>query len=167
MKIQKSSKKYILPLSILIALIFIGVLVFAFTRNRDPTGAYSPLYPNSVTSRDDKPIKEPVKTGESMDRPTTSEEVPVSSTGSIQISTLNQQDGFINALAETRNIQVDECIYIFTSDGARPVTRETKDSCDGVSIPQVEFDKVGVYKLVVTAYGEGKKISATKEIVIN
>ena len=94
----------------------------------------------------------------------TNEEIPASSTGALTIATLEQSDGYVNARAEVSNFTPQQCVYSFKIEGGKPVIREQTGSCVSISIPEVEFDRIGVYTLTVTAYAGDEKVTATKEI---
>lgn len=96
--------------------------------------------------------------------PSDNESIPSNNTASISIDELSQSNGQITAKASTVDITVSNCVYNFTSEGARPVVRETKGGCNTISIPSVEFEKIGTYTLTVTAYDEATRISTTKKI---
>lgn len=165
---HRTNKKFLIAAVIAGVLLIAAIAYFIISRNNDPTRTYTPQYPESVkTSESDGNIKSDDKTRpDNPVSPQSSQEVPASNSGSLSITNLNQQDGFVNALASVNNFTTNKCVYLFTSEGAKPVVREQSGVCSGVSIPQVEFDKIGGYTLTVTAYGNSSKLEATQEISI-
>ncbi len=151
----------------LVLLALFGVWYF-FYYPQDPTRSYKPQYPQASSS-DERPAsttQQPTKeSGTPLDT-RVSEDVPVASQGLIDIADLNQKDGFVNARAQVSGFSVVKCVYQFESTGARPVIREQSGGCSGVSIPQVEFEKIGTYTLTVTTYGDTDKLSASKDILV-
>lgn len=166
----KNKKTINKPLIIGVAiavLIVAGLFIyFFFFASKDPTDNYRPEYP--VTQNDSESNNpnntDTVKVLEAQPSPQTSDSIPVSDSGLVSISSLNQRDGFVNALADVQNFSASKCVYMFESDGAKPVIREQSGSCSGISIPQVEFEKIGKYKLTVTVYDGDSKISTSGEI---
>lgn len=169
---SRKTKRNIIIISLTVLFVCLTGLT-AYLMNRPPTDYYSPKYDIETT---DKNTSDNTKTASianqnnDKDKYTEtnqiSEQVPASQSGSISVSDLSQENGFINVMASTSNFSVEKCVYQFNSEGARPVTRETQGTCSGVSIPQVEFEKIGKYTLTVTAYDAQSKISTAKEIDI-
>ena len=165
MIVKNNNKRTIIVLTLLALLIVAGVAAYYFVKNQDPTKNYKPMYDTSTSKDSTQTDNDSVKDNPSQSNlPTTSEEVPSATEGSIKIVQLNQADGYINAKAETANFSTQTCVYQFSSEGARPITRELEGNCAGISIPQAEFEKIGTYTLVVTAYGSDKKISSTQTL---
>ena len=173
--IKTSSKKPLLITIILIVILLIGsVIWYFFIRRTDPTKSYRPQYPSSVktetkqSSNTNATAADDYKNSDTSSTPSleTSNQVPTAKTGTIDITNLNQKDGFVNALAVVSNFETSKCVYSFTTPDARPVVREVAGSCTGVSIPQVEFEMIGTYTLTATAYSGSEKITTTKGIDI-
>lgn len=163
---RHSNKRTYIILLIMALLVAGGLLAYYFYKNQDPTKYYKPMYDTSTNTDPQQSSEETVKENpRQSDLPTTSEDVPAATSGSINIVDLNQADGFVNAKAEVGNFATSTCVYQFTSEGARPVTRELQGQCDGISIPQAEFEKIGNYTLVVTAYSNDQKLSSTPQII--
>jgi len=103
----------------------------------------------------------------------TSEEVPSTPAVSVVISNFNQANGLVSASATIQgSAQNGTCVFLFTSDGTKPVTRQvdvasnTTQICQ-ISIPEVEFNKLGVWKLDVTYYANNQKSEVTQNVTIN
>lgn len=123
------------------------------------TNSSSDMNSNDSTSKTDAK-----KDATNTTLPATPEAVPPNTEAVINITSLTQESGQVLATASTSSFSVGKCVYMFTADGAKPVTRETTGSCDRVSIPEVEFEKIGQYLLTVTAYDNTSKISTTQTI---
>lgn len=160
MKIISSNKKYFLVATIAI---LIGLSAgYIYLTNQDPTKKYSPKYEtktskntsDSTQSKDEHKVAAPAN-----NLPATSNDVPSSSSGSITITELSQTDGFINISVSLSNFTATTCVYQFISDGARPITKQVSD-CGAVSVPQAEFEKIGVYAVTAVAYSNKDKITS-------
>ncbi|MCB9822872.1 hypothetical protein H6800_01190 [Candidatus Nomurabacteria bacterium] len=162
-----NNKKATIIIVIAVLLLLVGALAYYLFRSEDPTNDYKPLYETASDREADSSNDNKAKDDTSQSTtPSTSEEVPSSPSGSVRITQANQANGFINAKAEVSDFQVKTCVYQFTSEGARPVIRETQNQCEGISIPQAEFEKIGTYNLVVTAYSTGNKISSAPQAIM-
>ena len=97
----------------------------------------------------------------------TSEEVPASTTKSIVIISTSQSSGKVEATAQTSDDGT--CVFQYTTEGDKPVTSQsttTTKTCTS-SIPEVQFSKLGTWKLTVTLYVNNEKAEATKDVAIN
>lgn len=93
-----------------------------------------------------------------------SDEIPTSQAGSITITSLEQSGGYVHVRVDTMDFAVKQCVYSFKISDGKPVVREQSGGCEPVSIPEGEFDRIGVYTLTVTAYGSNQKISTSQNI---
>ena len=173
--VKTSSKKLILSAIILITLLLIGTAIwYFFLKQTDPTKSYQPEYPSSVKTEPKQSndtnasTTDDYKTNDENSTPSleTSNQVPIAKVGSIEVTNLNQNDGFVNVLATVSNFETSKCVYSFTAPDARPVVREVIGNCTGVSIPEVEFEIIGNYTLTATAYSGSEKLTAAKDIDI-
>ena len=169
-KNQSPHKRMLLITLAGVLLLVVGsVVYFAFFTDRDPTADYTPQYPQSVSNDDGSAENNPdgsTKKTPIVQTDQTSEDIPVSPSGAVEIANLNQKDGYVNALAKITNFSTTKCVYLFESEGARPIAREQLGGCSGISIPEVEFEKIGTYTLTVTAYNNSSKITAKRDIVV-
>lgn len=168
---KQNTRKKALPIKLAsILLLVIGCVVYVvFFTNRDPTTNYNPQYPKSISDNNKSAgdnTNDSTKTTPPALADKTSEDIPVSRLGAVEITNLNQKDGYVNALATITNFSASKCVYLFESDGARPIAREQIGGCSGISIPEVEFEKIGNYTLNVTVYTDTNKITASKDISI-
>lgn len=96
----------------------------------------------------------------------TSDEVPTSSTSSINILSSTQKDRYIISTAKTSG--PGTCVFLYTADGDKPVTEETTvaDTVCTSRLPEVRFAKLGTWNLKVTYYSNGEKAEASKDVTI-
>lgn len=164
LKNQKNQKLYLAVGGAALVLFIIAACVYYFAFSKPKPAPQQSQYPvtPSDASNSDTADKAPSNTTDI----TPSEEIPLSAVGSVTITSLNQRNGYVNALAEVSSFTPSQCVYTFTSDGSKPVTREQKGGCSGVSILEDEFDKVGTYTLTVSVYGDNQKLTASKDIYV-
>lgn len=161
---QKVSKKSIIISSISIVL-FVCVLTIWYISQANSNTDNLPSEtsaPEQVTSNNKDGVKSNPTTNENI----LNEDIPVSENGSVMITNITQDNGIITVLVGVSNFTVAQCVYSFTSEGSKPVVKETSDGCEQISISQDEFDKIGNYTLTVSAYGSNQKIIATKDVYI-
>lgn len=99
---------------------------------------------------------------------TTSEQVPTSSSLSVNIASTSQTGGMVKASAQTSGSGT--CVFLYQpADSGKPVTREinvTNNNCS-LAISQNEFAYLGNWKLTVTYYSGGGKVEASQNVTIN
>ena len=159
---SSSKKLFIAALIVVLA----GFALWFFVL-RDRTPVYTPKYEpasSKSTPNEDKATSEGKTSSPSSDL--TSDEVPLSSQGKVTIQDLSQTEGYVNIATLVENFTVVNCVYQFTSDGARPIVKETKGECKDTSILENEFEKIGQYTFTVIVYGDNDKLTATKTIDI-
>jgi cytoskeletal protein RodZ len=171
---SKSHLFRLILLLVIALLIIIGLVWFFLLRDKDPTKGYHPKYTVSSSEDQSKTSGGSSQTTESGNKNSdsgspatdvTSEQVPIASSGSIIIDDLEQKAGYINAKATVSGFTTTQCVYSFAAEDAKPVVRQIDGTCQGISIPQGEFELIGTYTLTVTAYnGTSQKISVTKDI---
>lgn len=104
---------------------------------------------------------------------TTSQEIETTDAVTVALGSLSQSNGTVNASATMTNASADGvCVFLFTTEGDKPVTREVNSSMTGqqrtcsTSIPEVEFSKLGTWKLNVTFYLNNQKSEASEDVTI-
>ena len=97
----------------------------------------------------------------------TSDQVPTSTTKSISIASTSQSNGKVEAIAQASDDGT--CVFLYTSEGDKPVTTQstTNSKTCTSSVPEVQFAKLGLWKLTVTLYVSNEKAEATKDVTIN
>lgn len=138
--------------------------LYYYKTAQKPTDTYDPQFPVSGSTKQPQPNVKQGSKENPITLPETTENTPTSSNGTITIEDLNQRDGFVNVNVTTANYSTARCVYQFTSEGARPVIKEFQGSCQATSIPQVEFEKIGIYTFTATAYNATEKITVTRDI---
>ncbi len=98
-------------------------------------------------------------------------DVPVSATTTININSVIQSDGMITYDAAVVNPGDNgTCSAVFTKDGSKPVTRVSNthsDECGPVSIPELEFESVGMWTLTLRYYTNEAQAIATKTVEVH
>lgn len=163
-KNQKKPKSYIYIWAVSIAVIVLILCAYFFLFRKPSPIIIQPQYApgtseDNATDNPDKQQANPM-----LDTP--NEEIPLSATGNVTITNLNQKNGYVNVLAEVSSFTPSQCVYTFTSDGSKPVIREQNGTCVGVSILEDEFDRIGTYRLTVSVYGDNQKLTTSKDIYI-
>ena len=99
---------------------------------------------------------------------TTSDQVPNSSSLSVNITSASQSGGLVRASAQTNS--GGTCVFLYKpGDNGKPVTRQVdvaSNNCS-VSISQNEFSYLGHWDLTVTYYSGSKKAEAGQNVTIN
>lgn len=97
----------------------------------------------------------------------TSDQVPTSTTSSISITSTSQSSGKVEATAQASDEGI--CVFQYTTEGDRPVTIQstTNSKTCTSSVPEVQFSKLGTWKLTVTLYVNDEKAEATRDVTIN
>lgn len=105
----------------------------------------------------------------STDVPTTSvkQDVPEAD-ATVTIQSVNQTGGAVTATATSTSTS-GTCVFTYTIDGDKPVTRNAgiEGSTCTSSVPEVEFARLGTWNLNVTVYIDGKKTEANQSVTIN
>lgn len=101
-----------------------------------------------------------------VDTPQTSEEVPLSTSATVTISSFAQTNGAVRASAQVSG--TGTCVFQYTTDGDKPVVDEVTVSGGVCSSerPEVEFSKLGSWTLKVTYYTNNERVEATQSVTI-
>lgn len=97
----------------------------------------------------------------------TTSEVPVSRSESITIISASQSNGKVEAVAQTSS--EGTCVFQYTIDGDKPVTSQsvTKSKQCSNSVSEVQFSKLGTWKLTVTLYINNNRVETSRDVTIN
>lgn len=170
---RKLKKKTLVIVAIIGIALIIAAVIWVFVASREPVKQASPKYSTSSSSTQKNnggstsQTEQNSKGSDNTATTVTSQQVPVAPKGSVSIVDLEQAKGYINAKAVVSNFTTTQCVYSFTAQDARPVIRQIDGDCEGISIPQGEFELIGTYTLTVTAYnGTTEKISGSKDIAV-
>lgn len=160
----KNKRATILIASLAVLALIFGVIFYLQWKNMPTTSNSSDSNQADKNNQQTSKLKDSSLAPSSI--PDEAESVPQNTAATVTITQLSQLDGEVTASATVANMDVIQCVYSFTSEGARPVVRETRDSCQPISIPAIEFEKIGTYKLTVTVYDSSSKISSSQDINI-
>lgn len=96
----------------------------------------------------------------------TSDQVPVGTTLNVEITAWQQTNRQVDAVAKTSGPGV--CVFQYTTEGDKPVIRETQASGNEcrTSIPELYFSKLGTWQLKVVYYNDGQKAEVLKDVSI-
>lgn len=171
----QGSRKLIVTLSVIIVLIASYIAV-AYVKKLYPFDVRPTQQSISDSVKQSIDPVAPEKTEANAPQPTaglpanpttqTTEQVPTSPSATVVISSINQSNGQVSASATTSGN--GSCVFLFASQDSRPVSRQVSISsktCSSV-IAETEFDKIGPWKLTVTYYSGGEKVSATQDVTI-
>ena len=98
----------------------------------------------------------------------TTDQIPVATAGSLEITSLEQRNDDIvysASLANTTTPGTCSALFEHADGAARPVTRTTQSTTDGcpeTAIPQAEFAALGNWKLTLRYYVNDTQLIATK-----
>lgn len=110
------------------------------------------------------------ETNKNVDTTKNTSEIPISTTTSVQITQLVQDDQKVTYSAKiTDPSSSGTCSAVFTNPAAQPVTSVTttsSDTCGPVSIPNAQFVTLGIWKLTLRYYADNLQAVATQEINI-
>lgn len=160
----KSNRKHNYPLLGLLIIVLAGALLFIlYQRYGEPR--VNDINKNGAGIQVDGERPETKKELPGTDNKT-SEDIDTSTTGTIEIASFNQSDGYVTVEAKIKDFAAQQCVYTFSIEAGKPVVREQSGSCSKISIPEGEFDRIGVYTLTVTAYADSDKLTTSQEIDI-
>lgn len=99
----------------------------------------------------------------------TTEQTPISTDISISLLSQTQADGLIKVAAKATGTTGGRCVFSFTTEGDRPVVRESSLSSGAcnVEIPEVEFSKIGVWNLNISLHVNNTRTEVNQNVTIN
>lgn len=176
--LSKNSHTYYRKMFIICSLIvlLIGCTVFALEKTHITNFIKDPFYKETNLNTDKATMDNPtidkkgsVEVTPGVDANKTTVQIPESNTTSILIKSLNQLNRTVNADIDITNASSEGiCSYTFTKDGAKPATRSvnTNNSNCPISIPELEFEMIGLWKLEVKYFSNNKQTTINSEIDI-
>lgn len=173
--------KKLLLLSSAALLVVAGILYYTETRHitsffiKNPSA--SQLTPqqkeeatkNDPTTSSPSSAKSDAQPAPGVNQNQTTSQVPVSTTSSVTITTLNQVNGAVNIKAAITNPATSgACTVTFTKSDAKPVTRtiNTTDSTCTAAIPELEFSMIGDWQAEVRYFANNEQTTTTGTITI-
>ncbi len=179
---RKISRKKILwvvvGLIILVALLGYGVYSYMGQENDPKPSSPSSKNKKNNEKKEDSQKSQKDSTSTSPGLPENSatqtpQSIPQSASTSVDINDFSQANGKVQAGAVISGTTAHgTCIFTFTTDGSKPVVRQvTSTGSDGpqscsVSIPEVEFSKLGHWNLNVTFYTNNTRSEANRDVII-
>lgn len=101
---------------------------------------------------------------------TTTDKVPTSDSISVRIDTASQTNGRVEASAYISDAKSDgTCVFTYSNPDDKPVIQQVA-SINGLcssNVPEVQFSKLGVWKLSVVFYLNDVKAEANQNVTIN
>lgn len=172
-KAKKSSKKRtVLLLSLLAAVLVVGVAVALYiqSQNNNNQNKQQPSESSKqdLIDKDKDGVSVPSEGLPANTTDTTSEDIPIDNSLSVEISSVSQTGGMVNAVAAVTSNGT--CVFLFQpADGGKPVTQQVNVANKKCStkISQNEFSYLGNWKLTVTYYNNGNRAEAIKNVTIN
>ncbi len=172
---QPKKKIKVLPLvalAILIAGVVGGLLLYKHREDTRRKNADSEVKANedenlATGNTENGDIKQGL---DNPDQSTTPEE---STTMTAKVSSFSQQNGTVTVSAAiTGAAAAGRCTITFSSTDSRPVSREVSTAAEGVtqqcsvSIPEVEFDKLGEWNLAVLFITGTTRATVEQKVII-
>ena len=101
--------------------------------------------------------------------PSTTDQVPVSTSLSVQISDVKQVDHMVSASAMVLGGSEGTCVFTYTNPDDKPVVQQVASTNSGCksSVSDVQFSKLGAWNLNVTFYANNSRGEANQSVEIN
>jgi cytoskeletal protein RodZ len=119
----------------------------------------------------DKKSAPTAQTNSNVDATKTTDQIPTNPSLILTISKLAQENGAVTYEASLNDKnQNGTCAAEFTSKGARPITSTTdakNGTCGPISIPELQFTKIGDWNFTLRYYTKNTQVSAQKTLSIH
>lgn len=160
----------------LLIILLVCCIVFGLEKTRVTNFIKDPFYKETIINTDAATMNDPtvnnkndIKTTPGVDASKNTDQIPVSNTVSIKITSLTQVQKMVNvSVAITGSKTNGICSYTFTKDGAKPVVKSTSitnNNC-AVSISELEFEMIGLWNLEVKYFSDNTQTTTNSEINI-
>lgn len=172
---HKYRQKYFLTYGIVVLIVLVGAIVLLeklrFTNFiRDPFYVPQPDA-NSAAADSTLSSKSDLVGQDTGNVSKNTAEIPVSSTIKVSIDSVTQDSQTVTYRASISNgADNGTCSAVFTKDNSKPVTRVTtanSGSCGPVSIPNLEFESVGIWTLSLRYFVDGSQAVATQTVEVH
>ncbi len=173
MKITKNNKKRVgrnLTIGFLALLVIIGIPLVFYLVNKDKSQTLSTKTEQSVTrsnSTDAKNNNDKKTTLPDNSESKTADNIPTSVAATIKILSVSQSNGKVDSVAQV-NSDTGVCVFQYTTDGDKPVTTQStvmSKECRS-SVPEIQFSRLGVWKLTVVFYVNSEKVEAVQDVTV-
>jgi len=156
----------------ILTIVLIALAWFVFVREDGTTLTDSE--PAKTSGKADAPEVNSTKEANVASGNITTESVPKSKSFKVSNPEVDQSGGYVAASAEIQGIDKvnsqDKCVFLFETDGAKPVVRESrlsnKDTCLVGKIPEVEFAIIGEWNLKVTLFANDQRSEVVTKVDI-
>lgn len=178
-KIKKQSKfkKYVLLVLLLLLLVIASGLYLWQKKNNDEkltpknTGQGVPIEQSGAANIKSPDSKAKNNANQNSEPPQTTNVIPDKS---LTIDNFSQSDGLVRVSASVSSPDPGNCYFGFASEGTKPVARSNPSVSDGslpqkcsVDINEVEFTKLGSWKLTVIFSQNDAKLEKSQDVTIN
>lgn len=162
---KKTSKTRVIVALIGVAIVIATLLAYGFMANRTTKD-------NSANTQKIDDVKNNAPTPTESGLPTNpssqpSNNIPVNYSGAVKIVSTSQQNGRVEAIASVSG--PGTCVFQYVTDNDKPVISEvmaTDQQCKS-SINEVQFTKLGIWKLTVVYYSDSKKNETSVDVLVN
>lgn len=171
---SKRKKWVILVLSAIILLLIVAGAYYGVTKSR-PSGINKQTEStiendnkaaNDAQTKEGTPEKDSAASNEVKD-------IPASQDMKFSAFVFRQESGAVTVTAPVNGARTaGTCVFTFTSKDSRPVVRQvssapkdTSQECM-ISIPEVEFDKIGGWQIEALFYTPENKTSSSQNVII-
>lgn len=163
---KKSATPWIIAGILAVALLIL-VALFLFSHQQSKVNQ---IPPHSVTTPQNKEGIPPASSQGSSSSPSTTDQIPKSSSMSMAIDSVVEQNGSVTYSGTVGNpVAGGKCSAIFTSKIDKPVTDTPvfkNNTCGPSSVPSTEFTSLGTWTLTLRYFTNSTQVSASKDIEI-
>lgn len=123
---------------------------------------------NSSSGESHATESNPEKAPEDVSNKTT-DQIPTDESISVTLLSQTQANGLIKVSARITGSNEGKCVFTFTTEGDRPVVRESKpnNSTCSAEIPEVEFTKLGSLNLNISFFSKNTRAEVNQSVTIN
>lgn len=171
-KTSRSRRKLLLAGTVLVIFLAVGGYL-VYKRSQHPEADKNAVDPTNTSAKATAPELSGTQNDDGTPLDATSDQIPANPDLSLQITELNQQNNTVTARAVITSSGSGNCVFSFATPEGRPVVKQvasqTANGSQGcsVSIPEVEFDKLGEWELTVSFYYNNAKAEASRKVMIN
>jgi hypothetical protein len=99
----------------------------------------------------------------------TTEQTPISQDFAIALASQSQSEGLVKVSAKATGATEGRCVFSFTTEGDRPVVREStlSNGICSAEIPEVEFSRLGVWNLNISLHVNNTRTEVNQSVTIN
>ena len=171
LKIKQTNNNRVILITaavIIVLLLIIGGF-FLYKKMQEDTVKPTTTSDNKKISNDIKSNSKPISKDADIPENSaskTSQDIPKSTIKTITLISTSQTNGNVDAVATTS--AEGYCAFQYTTTDDKPVVSQSNTSnkqCVS-SIPEIQFSKLGTWKLTATYYADNEKAETTKDVTI-